>query len=204
MQPHKNINKTALLSKFYLRQLENVELTTSNDLVKSITKKAMKQSAVLIPLIIRNDVIHIILTKRCAHLRHHPNQISFPGGKLDTSDNSLRHTALRETYEELAIESKYINVIGELPLHHTMTGFSIKPFIAFVDNKITMKANSNEVSEIIEVPIIDLMNNKDHFSLSIKRSSINMNVYFKPVNGHVIWGATAAMLEQFTLSLLDE
>lgn len=192
-------DKNALLCRFNLRQLENIAI----DFTHHLFQKPMKESAVLIPLVIRNDVIHVILTKRCAHLRHHPNQISFPGGKFDTSDKSLRHTALRETNEELAIESKYINVIGELPLHYTMTGFSIKPYIAFIDSHVEMKANVDEVSEIIEVPIVEFINNKTHFSLPIKRESVTMNVYFKPVNGHVIWGATAAMLEQFRLHLLD-
>lgn len=205
------LDKNALYCRFNLRQLKDITAHFSNHLTKqsiktSITtshKTPITKSAVLIPLIIRNGVIHVILTKRSAHLRHHPNQLSFPGGKFDADDKSLRHTALRETHEELAIEHKNINVIGELPLHYTMTGFSIKPYVAFVDSHIKITANTNEVSEIIEVPMIELINNNNHFSMPIKYASIDINVYFKPINGHVVWGATAAMLEQFTLSLTD-
>jgi len=207
MSPQDLFDKNALHCRFNLRQIKDITTHLSNHLINQTNKQPIRKpiikSAVLIPLIIRDGVIHVILTKRSAHLRHHPNQLSFPGGKLDTSDESLRHTALRETHEELAIEYKNINVIGELPLQYTMTGFSIKPYIAFVDSDIKMKANDNEVSKIIEVPITDLMNNRNHFSMPIKYSSMNIDVYFKPIKGHLVWGATAAILEQLTLSLTD-
>jgi len=189
------MNKQEVLCRFNLRQLEDTSL--------KISHIPLKSSAVLIPLIERNNIVHVILTKRSPHLRHHPGQISFPGGKFDSSDKSLRMTALRETQEELGIKTTDIDVFGELPHHDTITGFSIKPYIGFVDKNIKMIANENEVSEIIEIPLSDFINNTSHFSMKIARPKIDVNVYFKPANGYAIWGATAAIIEQFRLALRD-
>jgi len=189
------MNKEEVLCRFNLRQLEDTTL--------KISHIPLRSSAVLIPLIERNNIVHVILTKRSPHLRHHPNQISFPGGKFDTTDESLRMTALRETYEELGIATSDIYLFGELPHHDTITGFSIKPYIGFIKNDAKMFANENEVSEIIELPLSRFINNEQHFSMIIQRPPIKVNVYFKPVNGVPIWGATAAILEQFSLTLRD-
>ncbi len=189
------MNINTMHTRFNLRSLKNIELNIAN--------KTLKKSAVLVPLIIRNDNLHIILTKRCDHLRHHPGQISFPGGKFDKEDLTLLHTALRETQEELNIDLKYINVIGDFPVHHTASGFSIKPFIAVVNESTNMIANSDEVSEIIELPLAQFINNEHHFYMPISRQNIKMDVYFKPTNDYLIWGATASIIEQLRLLLTD-
>lgn len=55
----------------------------------------LKPAAVLIPLVERPEGLHLLLTRRSAALRHHPGQISFPGGRQDPEDRDLIHTALR-------------------------------------------------------------------------------------------------------------
>lgn len=189
------MNKQDVLCRFSLRQLEDTTLKISH-----IT---LKKSAVLIPLVMRRGVVHIILTKRSDHLRHHPGQISFPGGKFDHTDDSLKMTALRETHEELGIDNTDIDLFGELPHHDTITGFTIKPYLGFVNEHTKIVANENEVSEIIEIPLSQFINNQHHFTLAIERPRVNVNVYFKPANGYAIWGATAAIIEQFGRALRD-
>ncbi|SQK75154.1 NUDIX hydrolase [Tatumella ptyseos] len=61
-----------------------------------------REAAVLVPVITYPEP-HLLLTKRAAHLRHHPGQVAFPGGKRDPADRSLMQTALRETCEELGV-----------------------------------------------------------------------------------------------------
>lgn len=187
------MKKQEVLNRFTMRTLAPTQL--------EIKHLSLKQSAVLVPLIERNNQIFVILTKRAAHLRHHPGQISFPGGKADSIDRDLEATALRETHEELGIDANQVNIFGELPFHDTITGFRIKPYIGFVQDNVVMNANAGEVSEVIEIPLVDFIKNRHHFMIPVIRPQISVNVYFKPTAGHAIWGATAAILEQLQLSL---
>lgn len=158
-----------------------------------------KSSAVLIPLVVRNDQINIILTKRTSHLRHHPSQISFPGGKMDHDDSSLMYTALRENYEELGIGQNQVSIFGNLPNLQTITGFDIKPFIGFIDPNVKFNPNPQEVADVIELPLSKVLKSDAHFSLSVPRKNSYHSVYFKPTEGWPIWGATAAIIEQLRL-----
>lgn len=184
-----------MLNRFNTQRLTNIELTIPN--------RSFKQSAILVPLIVKNEQLHVILTKRCDHLRHHPGQISFPGGKFDSNDQNLLNTALRETQEELGISPNLVNVIGEFPAHHTVSGFSIMPYIALIDNSVKMTINKDEVSELLIIPLSKFINNNYHYAMFINRNNIEMQVYFKPVNGHLIWGATAAIIEQLRLIVIE-
>lgn len=189
------MNKQQLITRFSLRTLTDTQL--------EIKHLPLKQSAVLLAFIERNNELCLLLTKRSQHLRHHPGQISFPGGKHDIEDDSLKTTAIRETQEELGINVDDIDLFGELPFHDTITGFRIKPYLGFVDHRVDIVANDGEVSEVIEVPITSFLKNPSHFVLPIVRPNLTVNVYFKPSHGHAIWGATAAIIEQVRLLLED-
>ncbi|MGB1297252.1 MAG: CoA pyrophosphatase [Psychrobium sp.] len=189
------MNRQQLITRFTLRALSHTQL--------SVNHLRLKESAVLMPLIERDNEMVLLLTKRSPHLRHHPGQISFPGGKFDEDDSDLKYTAMRETYEELGIGDSDIELFGELPHHDTITGFRIKPYIGFVKSSVDFTVNDGEVSEIIEVPVREFLSNPQHFILPIARPQIKVDVYFKPCQGHAIWGATAAIIEQFRLLLED-
>lgn len=183
------MTKEQLLSAFNLRQLrvQDNRLNLSHNLIPS---------AVLIPLVERQGCVYVLLTQRSAQLRHHPSQISFPGGKVDRSDSNLQATALRETKEELGIIPEQINIFGQLPVHHTITGFTVTPFIGFVDSNYQPQINEAEVAKLFELPLRDVLTNRDHFNLSITRDERRHQIYFKPTQGWPIWGITAAILEQ--------
>ncbi|MDP2561527.1 CoA pyrophosphatase [Psychrobium sp. 1_MG-2023] len=158
-------------------------------------------SAVLIPLVERHGQIYMVLTQRASHLRHHPNQISFPGGKFDLTDSSLMETALRENFEELGVEHHKVSIFGQLPAYQTVTGFTIKPYIGFIEPDIIFTPNLDEVAEVIELPLAQLFNDESHFNIDICRHDGIYPVYFKPTDGWPIWGATAAIIEQFRLAI---
>ena len=89
-------------------------------------------------MIKRPDGLNLIFTERALHLRHHPGQISFPGGRYESSDLSLQQTALRETEEEIGILPCQVSLFGSMPELPTISGFVITPFLGFVDNDHTL------------------------------------------------------------------
>ena len=183
------MTRDQLIARFNLKQL----VWQDNCLNKGLS---LRPSAVLIPLVERNGTVNVLLTKRSANLRHHPSQISFPGGKYEQTDQSLRMTAIPETNEELGIAIEKIAIFGQLPSHQTITGFHVTPYIGFIDQDYQAIVDPGEVAELFEIPLNQLLTNSDHFSLMICRKKVMHQVYFKPTSGKAIWGITAAILEQ--------
>ena len=151
-------------------------------------------SAVLVPLVLRGSGWKLILTKRSSKLKKHAGQISFPGGKYDTGDKNLFNTALRETSEEIGVNTNNINIFGSLQSHETITGFRIFPFLGIISPHDELIKNSDEVEEIFEVPLTFVLEKKKfsrHF-LNIKKA--NRNYLAIPYGSYYIWGATARIL----------
>jgi 8-oxo-dGTP pyrophosphatase MutT (NUDIX family) len=151
------------------------------------------------------DELMVLFTKRAERLSDHPGQISFPGGRSDLHDVSAAATALRETREEVGIDERFIEVVGELPAYVTVTGFIVTPFVALADSGLTISADPAEVAEVFEVPLSFLMSPKHHQHRMIGRDGVDQRVLSIPwttrgndgtPQEHLIWGATAAMVRQ--------
>ncbi|MGL4901146.1 MAG: NUDIX hydrolase, partial [Shewanella sp.] len=93
---------------------------------------SLRKAAVLIGLHQLNGELQVILTQRPQHLRAHPGQISFPGGKIEASDPNAIGTALREAEEEIGLMRHNVEVLGTFPAHHTFTGFDITPVVGLI------------------------------------------------------------------------
>ena len=91
--------------------------------------RTLRPAAVLVPVLLRPDGARLILTKRASHLKHHPGQIAFPGGKVDAGDDGVIGAALRESREEIGLPPAQVEIAGTLPPHETVTGFSVTPGI---------------------------------------------------------------------------
>jgi len=61
------------------------------------SRRAPAAASVLVPLVQRDDGMHVLLTQRTDHLHDHAGQISFPGGRWEPRDPDEVATALRET-----------------------------------------------------------------------------------------------------------
>jgi len=153
------------------------------------------RAAVLIPLVMRADALHVLLTRRAEHLSAHAGQICFPGGRLENHDASPAAGALRETREEIGLASDYIDILGDLPVYLTNSGFLVTPTVALIRTGFTLSLDHNEVTDVFEVPLAFLMDPINH-RLSQRRlpDGRHRPVYAMPWQHHVIWGATAAML----------
>lgn len=167
-------------------------------------RASTKSSAVLVALIEREGLLHVVLTKRSLHLKHHPGQISFPGGKVDKSDINPQATALRESEEEIGLAKTAVNILGQLPQYHTISGFEITPVVALLDSKSTFKQNDDEVSEIFFVPLQHFLNSSNHIAVRVLSEKNTYPVYFMPYLHYNIWGATAAILKDLSYLLTNK
>ena len=175
----------------------NTSLTSDNDLMENeeVRTENLTEAAVLIPIVERNNGLKVILTKRSNNLKQHPGQVSFPGGKSEKTDKSLVATALRETREEIGINNKNVEILGQLSKHVTITGFKITPFIGKIRTGFSTKIQTSEVSEIFEVPLSYLSNPKNFRVESVKWKGKKRFCYSIPDGPYYIWGATARILK---------
>ena len=157
----------------------------------------MAPAAVLLTLYSVEDDYHVVLQKRSQQVEHHKGEISFPGGMVDPEDESLLQTALREAHEEMGIVPDDVDVIGRLDDTPTITGFMITTYVGVVQSPYQFVPSSIEVAEVLTVPLSHLRDPgacrlETHLEGGAFRT---MPVYVH--DGHVIFGATARILDQF-------
>ncbi|MDP2325213.1 MAG: CoA pyrophosphatase, partial [Gammaproteobacteria bacterium] len=128
-----------------------------DDIAAQLFPAPLIPAAVLVGLIEGVNGWDVLLTRRTAHLRDHPGQISFPGGRLEPGDEGPLAAALRETREEVGIAADFIDVIGYLPPHAVVTGFAVCPVVAILRPGFTLHADPREVAEIFGAPLTHLL-----------------------------------------------
>lgn len=187
------MNKQHFLNRFILQQT-NPAVFEANGLPTFKENTTLKKAAVLMPLIQRNSGLHMIFTQRALHLKHHPGQVSFPGGKYEQTDNTLAITALRETEEEIGIEQQHIELIGQLPALTTNTGYDVTPFIGFVKHTRDLQIDHGEVKACFEVPFSFILDRRNFSKQHLVANKQRHFTYCCAYQNHFIWGATAQML----------
>ena len=147
----------------------------------------------LVPIIERDEP-SVLFTQRTAHLTDHGGQISFPGGKIDASDQSPAAAALREAEEEIALPRRFVAPIGYLDIHMTPFGHRIMPVLARVRPGFALRLNTGEVDDAFEVPLAFLMASQNHKRESRDWNGLTLSLLAMPFGDRKIWGATAAIL----------
>lgn len=155
--------------------------------------RPIRPAAVLVPIVAREQPM-VLLTKRAAHLRDHSGQISFPGGKIDGSDESPAVAALREAEEEIGLSRAAARPIGYLDLYMTTLGFRIVPVIAELEPDFKLSLNTAEVDEAFEVPLAFVMDEANHQRHSREWQGMMRHYYAIPYGERYIWGVTAGIL----------
>lgn len=162
--------------------------------IEPASAHALKPAAVLVPLVVRDEGLSVLLTRRTDHLHHHPGQISFPGGRMEPDDGSPEITALRETEEEIGLARRHVELIGRLPQYHTITGFAVTPVLAAVWPPFELELDSFEVAEAFEVPLAFLLDPRNHRRDSLVHEERVRHYHAMQYRQYYIWGATAGML----------
>ena len=156
--------------------------------------RKLRPAAVLVPLIQRPHGINVILTKRASHLKHHPGQVAFPGGKVEDHDNGIWGAALRETQEEIGLSPDLVDPLGELANHETVTSFTVHPVVGAVTSDFEPRLEENEVAEVFEAPLSHVTD-PANFAVEYRMWQGQQRRYFiVPYGPYYIWGATARML----------
>ncbi|MDN5569207.1 MAG: CoA pyrophosphatase [Paracoccus sp. (in: a-proteobacteria)] len=136
----------------------------------------------------------LILTKRASGLRHHPGQIALPGGKVDPGDANAVAAALREAHEEVGLDPAQVRVLGCLPPHRTVTGFSITPVIGIIDGPFTPVPEAGEVQEVFTLPFHHI-SDPANYRIERRRWRGGWRSYHAaPFGPYYLWGATARIL----------
>ncbi|HTV35753.1 MAG TPA: CoA pyrophosphatase [Xanthobacteraceae bacterium] len=154
---------------------------------------ATKPASVLVPIVNRAEPT-VLLTQRTADLTSHAGQVAFPGGKIESSDESPARAALREAHEEVGLAPSLVEPIGYLDLYLTFSGFRILPTLARVRPDFTLTLNPSEVTEAFEVPLDFLMNPKNHQRKTRDWKGIARDYYAMSFGERYIWGITAGIL----------
>lgn len=147
---------------------------------------------------------HVLLTKRSSALKHHPGQVAFPGGKVEDFDADETHAALREAHEEIGLSADLVTVLGTLPSHETVTGFTVTPVVSILSDGFVAKPDANEVAEVFSVPLAHLLK-PENYSVQSRRWRGQKRFFFTvPWGPYYIWGATARILRALADRMADE
>jgi 8-oxo-dGTP pyrophosphatase MutT (NUDIX family) len=152
---------------------------------------------VLVPLYLAGEaqVPHVVLTRRRADLRRHAGEISFPGGRQDPEDADLMETALREAEEEIGLPRAVVSLLGELPAISTfVTNYLIHPFVGVIPAGRRWSTSPTEVDAVIELPLATLRESRTRTVIERRGFSFQTDAYI--VGEHLIWGATARILQE--------
>jgi len=163
-----------------------------------ITGAKLVPSAVLVPIYFRQGQYCILFTQRTERVKEHKGQISFPGGARQEGDKTLLDTALRESAEEIGLAPGEVEVLGELDDALTATSnYVVSPFVGLIPWPYQFKVDGWETEEIIEVPILALMEKSSRRQETEVIRGREITSYFYHYQGKIIWGATARILHQF-------
>lgn len=136
----------------------------------------------------------------------HGGQISFPGGGFEEKDGTLLRTALRETREEIGVDTSQVEVLGPLTeLYIPVSNYVVYPFAGILPFTPSFSPQWDEVASVVETPLEILLDPQTRQMTEVRISSniLLKDVPFFNVKGKVIWGATAMMLSEL-LELLGE
>jgi 8-oxo-dGTP pyrophosphatase MutT (NUDIX family) len=161
-------------------------------------KKAKKAGVLALFYPDETNQTKFILILRKTYEGVHSAQISFPGGKLEKQDASLKQAAIRETFEEIGVPISDIEVLFELSqVYIPPSNFYVYPFFAVTKSTPFFNLQENEVEEVIEVNLKDFLNDEALITNRVKTSySVEADVPGFQLNGYIVWGATAMILSE--------
>lgn len=158
--------------------------------------RPLRPAAVLIGLVEREQGLHVLLTRRHDGLSQHAGQISFPGGRIEHDDADAVAAALRETEEEVGIDASSIEPCGRVEPLATVSAYRIQPIVARLPAQYRLRLDPREVSAAFELPLSLAARAEAWQPYPLSRPGLDVPMRALDYQGHVVWGATAMLLER--------
>lgn len=158
-----------------------------------------RESAVGMILYESGHSTQAVLMQRNAYDGYHSREVCFPGGKKENFEKDLTETVFREIKEEIGVKPKALNLIGELtPVYIPISRFKVQPYILYHEDLPQFSPNKREVADLFSFPV-EMLLKKDILKttdIQIRLETLKNVPYFE-INGKVVWGATALILNEF-------
>ncbi|XP_069758179.1 peroxisomal coenzyme A diphosphatase NUDT7 isoform X3 [Narcine bancroftii] len=164
------------------------------DIGNKYSDLTLPRASVLVPLLIKNEELHVLLTVRSMQLRSNQGEVCFPGGKQEKKDRSDIDTALREAQEEIGLLPDHVEVICKLVPVINKDDILVTPVVAFISGTFQPQPNANEVSDVFILPMHHFLKSEEHSSKPYDMGGLLHFFTFKDQKLHksfTIWGFTA-------------
>ena len=135
----------------------------------------------------------VILTVRREHMRAHAGQVAFPGGRLDPGEDHVA-AALREAWEEVALDPQQVRLLGRADPYRTVTGYRVVPIVGVIPPNLDLAPHEEEVAGLFEAPLSFLLDPANHRRMSAEFQGQQRQYWQIDWQDQRIWGATAAMI----------
>lgn len=167
--------------------------------------------SVLIPIVEVDGEMHILYEVRSPKISTQPNEVGFPGGRMEPGETS-EEAAIRETCEEIGICGEKVEILGQCDKMVTLANFTIDAYVGYIKDfdMSQLRLSENEVGEVFTVPLEFFMENdpevyeftieqKVDKSFSFEKANISKDYkFFGAVNevliysykSRAIWGLT--------------
>jgi 8-oxo-dGTP pyrophosphatase MutT (NUDIX family) len=157
---------------------------------------AARNAAVLALVHDGDDGPELLFTRRTMSMRSHRGEISFPGGRMDPGEGPV-DTALREAFEEVALDPSIVTVHGELDHLSTVVSQSyIVPVVGTVASRPELEPHDREVDRILWVSLAELARPDTFREEWWGTAPLDRRVFFFELDDETIWGATGRMVYQ--------
>jgi len=181
----------------FIRQVRSALATTPES---NQFHSGTRPAAVLLPLYWHNQGWNLLFTKRTDSVATHSGQVSFPGGAIDSADESAQSAALREVFEEIGIKAHDVEILGSMKNMITITHFNITPFVGRIPWPYNLKLNPDEVDKTFGASLNWLAAPENLKTEQRYISGLDISIpvhFFSTHEVEVIWGATAQLTVNF-------